>query len=167
MRRRRACDAQADEPLCHQSRLTCHTCIGIFIHVDASLLTIQPASAEPIYRQIVEQLRRLIAGGQLLAGELLPSVREVAGFHAINPMTVSRAYNLAESEGLLERLRGKGMAVAATRKAGQTQAQRLALLEPQLQSLARQARELELPAEPVVRRLDRMLKENPDERRRA
>ncbi|MDE2088002.1 MAG: GntR family transcriptional regulator [Xanthomonadaceae bacterium] len=125
--------------------------------MDASLLTIQPNAPEPIYRQIVEQLRRLIAGGQLAAGELLPSVREVAGFHAINPMTVSRAYGLAEAEGLLERLRGKGMAVAATRRAGQTEHQRLGLLEPQMLELARHARELELPAEPVLRRLTRLL----------
>jgi GntR family transcriptional regulator len=127
--------------------------------MDASLLTVQPASPEPIYRQIVEQLRRLIAGGQLGAGDALPSVREVAGFHAINPMTVSRAYSLAESEGLLERQRGKGMVVAATVPATQTQAQRLALLEPQLQALARHANELELPAEPVLRRLARLLGE--------
>lgn len=127
--------------------------------MDASLLTIQPASAEPIYRQIVEQLRRLIAGGQLPPGELLPSVRDVAGFHAVNPMTVSRAYSLAESEGLLERLRGKGMAVATTRKTSQTQAQRMALLEPQLSALARQARELELPAGPVVQRLSKLMGE--------
>ncbi|MEO7066043.1 MAG: GntR family transcriptional regulator [Rhodanobacter sp.] len=125
--------------------------------MDASLLTVQPASAEPIYRQIVEQLRRLIAGGQLLEGDLLPSVREVAGFHAINPMTVSRAYSLAESEGLLERLRGKGMAVAAQASAAQTQAQRMAMLEPQLIALARHANELELPADAVVRRLAKLL----------
>jgi GntR family transcriptional regulator len=127
--------------------------------MDASLLNIQPTASEPIYRQIVEQLRRLIAGGQLAAGETLPSVRDVAGFHAINPMTVSRAYGIAESEGLLERLRGKGMVVAATRKAAQTESQRLALLEPQLQALARHANELELPAAPVLRRLTKLLGE--------
>src|SRR5690348_3240001 len=132
-------------------------CIGVMMLMDVSLLTMQAAAPEPIYRQIVEQLRRLIAGGQLVAGELLPSVREVAGFHAINPMTVSRAYGLAEAEGLLERLRGKGMAVAAMRRASQTESQRLALLEPQLLELARHARELELPAEPVLRRLTRLL----------
>ena len=125
--------------------------------MDASLLTIQPASSEPIYRQIVEQLRRVIAGGQLPPGELLPSVREVAGFHAVNPMTVSRAYSLAESEGLLERLRGKGMAGAATRRPTQTQAQRLALLEPQMQALVRQAQELELPTATVIQRLSKLL----------
>ena len=125
--------------------------------MDASLFTVQPASPEPIYRQIVEQLRRLIAGGQLAAGDPLPSVRDVAGFHAINPMTVSRAYGLAESEGLLERQRGKGMVVASTRRGSQSESQRLNLLEPQLQALARQAGELELPDELVLRRLARLL----------
>ncbi len=125
--------------------------------MDASLLTIQPNLVEPIYRQIVEQLRRLIAGGQLAPGDPLPSVREVAGFHAINPMTVSRAYGMAETEGLLERQRGKGMVVAATRSAAQNQSQRLALLEPQLLELARHAGELELPADAVLRRLAKLL----------
>ena len=127
--------------------------------MDASLLTIHPNSPEPIYRQIVEQLRRLIASGQLLAGDLLPSVRDVAGFHAINPMTVSRAYGLAESEGLLERLRGKGMAVAINPRATRSESQRLALLETQLQEVARHARELELPADPILRRLGKLLGE--------
>lgn len=123
------------------------------------MFAIQPTSAEPIYRQIVDQLRRLIAGGQLAAGELLPSVRDVAGFHAINPMTVSRAYGMAETEGLLERLRGKGMAVAAGTRSSATQTQRMALVEPQLQELARHARELELPADAVLKRLGRLLDE--------
>ncbi len=125
--------------------------------MDASLLTVHPASPEPIYRQIFEQLRRLIAGGQLAAGDALPSVREVAGFHAINPMTVSRAYSLAEAEGLLERLRGRGMVVANVRRASLSESHRLALLEPQLEALARHASELELPAESVLERLTRLM----------
>lgn len=125
--------------------------------MDASLLTIRPTASEPIYRQILEQLQRLIAGGQLAPGELLPSVREVAGFHAINPMTVSRAYGLAESEGLLVRLRGKGMAVAAGSASTRSETQRMALLEPGLREVARHAHELELPAAPVLRRLKKLL----------
>jgi GntR family transcriptional regulator len=125
--------------------------------MDASLLTVQPTAPEPIYRQIVDQLRRLIAGGQLVAGDALPSVREVAGFHAINPMTVSRAYSLAQAEGLLERLRGRGMVVANVRRANLSESHRLTLLEPQLKALARHASELELSAEPVLQRLARLM----------
>jgi GntR family transcriptional regulator len=121
--------------------------------MDASLLHIQPASPEPIYRQIAEQIRRLAAGGQLPAGTTLPSVREVAALHAINPMTVSKAYSQLEAEGLLERQRGKGMAVAALARGARTPAQRWSLLAPTLDALARQARELELPPDDVVAQL--------------
>ncbi|HEX7339851.1 MAG TPA: GntR family transcriptional regulator [Rhodanobacteraceae bacterium] len=130
--------------------------------MDASILSIQPSAPEPIYRQIVAQLRRLIAGGQLKAGEQLPSVRAVAGCHAVNPMTVSRAYGLAEAEGLLERHRGVGMVVAAGQGAGTASAdERLDLLQPRLRDIARQARELELPAERVLARLEQLLGEDP------
>jgi GntR family transcriptional regulator len=127
--------------------------------MDASTLSIQPSAAEPIYRQIVGQLSRMIASGQLPPGELLPSVRDVAGFHAINPMTVSRAYSVLEAEGLLERLRGRGMVVAAIRRRVLPEVQRMQLIEPQLQDLARQARELELPGEAILRRLNDLLEE--------
>ena len=127
--------------------------------MDASLLLIQPAAAEPIYRQIASQLRRMIASGQLSPGEPLPSVREVAGHHAINPMTVSRAYSLLEAEGQLERLRGKGMVVAAAHRRAQPEDRRMLLIEPHLRELARQARELELSSGPVLRRLGELLED--------
>ena len=127
--------------------------------MDASLLTIQPNAPEPIYRQIVEQLRRLIASGQLLAGEVLPSVREVAGFHAVNPMTVSRAYCQLEGEGLLTRLRGKGMVVARAHTVLSPE-QRLARLQVQLAEVARQTRELNLPARLVLQRLKSLLEDS-------
>jgi GntR family transcriptional regulator len=119
--------------------------------MQASGLIIQPSLPEPIFRQIAAQIRRLVASGQLEPGELLPSVREVAELHAINPMTVSRAYSLLEGEGLLERLRGKGMAVSARRPVSPEQ--RLALLDSQLRAVAQQAEELELPAALVLKRL--------------
>ncbi|TAK38853.1 MAG: GntR family transcriptional regulator [Lysobacteraceae bacterium] len=129
--------------------------------MDATLLHILPTAPEPIYRQIAEQVRRLVASGQLAAGTQLPSVRDVAATHAINPMTVSKAYSQLEAEGVLERLRGKGMAVAAragTRPGGV--AQRWAMLQPALEALARQARELELtPAEVADRLIQAMGRE--------
>ena len=132
-------------------------CIVVLIHMDASLFQIQPAAAEPIYRQMIEQTRRMIASGQLVSGETMPSVREVAGYHAINPMTVSKAYSLLEGEGLLERQRGKGMVVAVQRGRSKSQSARLDLLDPAIQALAKQARELELPQSIVVQRLKEFL----------
>ena len=74
---------------------------------------INPSDAVPIYRQIVEQVRRQVASGQLRTSDELPSVRTLALEHAINPMTVSKAYSQLEAEGLLERRRGLGMVVVA------------------------------------------------------
>ncbi|MGH8142645.1 MAG: GntR family transcriptional regulator [Steroidobacteraceae bacterium] len=127
--------------------------------MDASDLSIRPGAPEPIYRQIMEQLRRLIAGNQLRTGEPLPSVRDVAARHAVNPMTVSRAYGLLESEGLLERQRGRGMVVAALRRRAQTDERRLEHLEPRLRDLARAAHELDLPGQLVLDRLKQLLED--------
>lgn len=70
---------------------------------------IKTNSDVPIYRQIVEQVRRLAASGRLRSGDRLPSVRQLADELAINPMTISKAYSYLETEGLLERQRGIGM----------------------------------------------------------
>lgn len=120
--------------------------------------SIQPSAAEPIYRQIVEQVRRHVASGQWRAGDELPSVRALALEHAINPMTVSKAYSLLETEGLLERRRGMGMVVAAVKPANRT-SQRLALLEPALRAAAQQARQLDLPAQDALALFQRCLQE--------
>jgi GntR family transcriptional regulator len=92
----------------------------------------------------VEQVRRLVAGGQLQPGAELPSVRELAQQHAVNPMTVSKAYALLEAEGVLERHRGKPMTVAGERRGAAPLAQRLAQLEPHARQLAEAARQLEI-----------------------
>lgn len=127
--------------------------------MDTVLLHIQPQSPEPIYRQIGDQIRRLVAGGQLAAGTVLPSVRDVAATYAINPMTVSKAYSQLEAEGVLERLRGKGMAVAATATQDAT-VDRWRLIDPALHAVARQARDLELEPEAVLARLEQTLREH-------
>jgi GntR family transcriptional regulator len=108
------------------------------------MFSLHPASGIPLYRQLVDQIRRLIAGGQLAPGAELPSVRDLAVTHAVNPMTVSKAYALLEAEGLLQRNRGKPMTVAAGRKAQASLAQRMKQLEPQAAQLVTAARQLEL-----------------------
>jgi GntR family transcriptional regulator len=118
---------------------------------------IQPSSAEPIYRQIVEQVRRHVASGRSRAGDELPSVRALAETHAINPMTVSKAYSLLENEGLLERRRGVGMVVASRGKASPP-ARRLALLEPALLEAARQAGQLGVGSDDALHLFEKCLR---------
>lgn len=125
----------------------------------AQLFSITTGSPEPIYRQLVEQVRRLVAAGQMAPGDALPSVRDVAQALALNPMTVSKAYNLLEMEGLLARRRGMGMTVAE--RSGAAGADRAALLRPTLERAALEARQLELDPDTVVSLFIHILKEQP------
>lgn len=122
-------------------------------------LYIEPSSPDPIYRQIVGQITRLISAGSCPAGTRLPSVREVAAAHAINPMTVSKAYALLEAQGLLERQRGKGMQVAGHQQTVTPTETRLNALQPTLQELARQARQLDLSLDQLIDALTPLMNE--------
>ena len=126
----------------------------------AYLFSIATGSSEPIYRQLVEQVRRLAAAGQLRPGDEMPSVREIAQALALNPMTVSKAYGLLEMEGVLARRRGLGM-VVAERAAPTPTAERAALLRPVLERAALEARQLELDPDTVLTLFATILKENP------
>jgi GntR family transcriptional regulator len=121
------------------------------------MFILNPHSSVPIYLQLIEQVRRLVAGGQLAPGAELPSVREMAQEHTVHPMTISRAYSLLESEGILERHRGKPMTVAPPTKRQSSVAARLKQIEPQLEALALSARQLELSADEVIQQLKKKL----------
>ena len=75
-------------------------------------LQIVPGSDEPIYSQIVEQIRQAIAKGQLGTGEKLPAVRKLASELVINPNTVARAYGILEQAGLVVTKTGSGTFVS-------------------------------------------------------
>jgi len=80
------------------------------------LVEIDTHSGVPIYRQVVEQIRRQIITGRLAEGGQLPTVRDLAKRLKVNPMTVSKAYSLLEIEDLVERRRGVGLFVAKLSK---------------------------------------------------
>lgn len=129
----------------------------------SKLFSIATGSSEPIYRQLVEQTRRLIAGGQLAPGQNMPSVREIASALALNPMTVSKAYGILEMEGVLSRRRGLGMIVADGSRDAQSADTRADLLRPTLERAAMEARQLELDDETALALFARIL----NERRKA
>lgn len=80
------------------------------------LFVVHASSGVPIYRQLVDQVEALVAGGRLRPGDLVPSVRQVAAAVGVNPMTVSKAWSRLEADGVLTRDRGRGMVVAARRE---------------------------------------------------
>lgn len=99
----------------------------------------------------------MVASGQLAPGTELPSVRDMAQIHTVHPMTISKAYSLLETEGLLERHRGKPMRVAAPRREQLSVAARMKQLEPQLDAVVLSARQLELSTEDVITQLRKKL----------
>jgi len=75
-------------------------------------LRIDPKDPRPIWRQIEEGVRNLVASGSLAAGAGVPSVRELAGDLQVNPATVSKAYQRLSDAGVLDVRRGDGTYVA-------------------------------------------------------
>ncbi len=124
------------------------------------LFSVSTGSGEPIYKQLIEQIRRMVAGGQLRAGDTLPSVRDVAQALAVNPMTISKAYSMAEASGVLERRRGVGMVVAAQHGKPQKLDVRVELLRPALERAAQQARQLEIETDLAISLFRKLLGEN-------
>lgn len=140
------------------------TCTIVVVHVDTNMpidlsFSINTGSSEPIYRQLMEQVRRRIASGQLSAGQEIPSVRELAHSLAVHPMTISKAFSLLETQGLLERRRGLSMVVAAQHTRATPAASRVELLRPTLEKAAAEARQLELPSAQALKLFQRILNE--------
>ncbi len=123
------------------------------------LFSIVTGSSEPIYRQLIDQARRLVASGQLAPGDALPSVRDVAQELTLNPMTVSKVYNLLEMEGLLQRRRGQGMLVAERPKSARNVGNRSGLLRPTLERAALEAKQLELDSDTCLALFKKILKD--------
>lgn len=79
-------------------------------------IIISNSSQEPIYQQIMTQLKQQILNDQLTAGEMLPSIRNLAKELQISVITTKRAYEELEREGYIETVAGKGSFVAAQNK---------------------------------------------------
>lgn len=75
-------------------------------------LRIDPADPRPIWRQIEENVRHLVASGALAAGAPVPSVRDLARDLQVNPATVSKAYQRLTDAGVLAVRRGEGTYVS-------------------------------------------------------
>lgn len=75
-------------------------------------IMIQSSSMVPIYEQIVEQIKALILNGTLKENDALPSVRSLSKDLRISALTVKKAYDFLEEEGLTVTVHGKGTYVA-------------------------------------------------------
>jgi GntR family transcriptional regulator len=121
----------------------------MFLHVD-------PSNGLAIYDQIVRQIKFAVAGGALPPGELAPSVRELARELAVNPNTVARAYQQLQSEGVLDSVRGMGLAVASGADK-RCRSERLKLVQGRLREVLLEARHSGLELDDLRKLIDEEL----------
>jgi GntR family transcriptional regulator len=110
---------------------------------------ISPNDGVPIYQQIVNQVKYLVASGSLLTGEELPPIRVLAEMLVVNPNTVARAYRELEAAGVVEKRRTAGTYVS---NAGSplAHAERLKILSERVDGLLAEARQLGIGVDAVV-----------------
>lgn len=75
-------------------------------------IQIQTQGGVPIYLQVTQQIKYLVASGRLQTGDELPSIRALAEELIVNPNTIARAYRELELEGVVEKRRTAGTFVA-------------------------------------------------------
>ncbi len=75
-------------------------------------IAIEPESKVPIYVQIEEQVRAMVAAGQLRPGDQLPTIRQLATDLRVNYNTVARAYLDLDRDGVITTQRGRGTFVS-------------------------------------------------------
>jgi GntR family transcriptional regulator len=102
-------------------------------------ILISNSSPDPIYEQIVRQIRSQIIAGELAEGEPLPSIRKLAHELQISVITTKRAYEELDKEGLIDSVGGKGTFVASQNQEFMRE-KRMKLVEAKLSEALRDAR---------------------------
>jgi GntR family transcriptional regulator len=76
-------------------------------------ITVDAADRRPIYQQVVDEIKALIARGELRAGVTLPTVRQLAANLGVNMNTIATAYHQLQDEGLISVRHGSGAVVTS------------------------------------------------------
>ncbi len=104
----------------------------------------------PIYRQVMDQVRRQILTGHLAPGAQIESVKSLSARLKVNPMTISKAYGFLVEEGVVERRRGVGLFVRSIRKDVKRR-QQDRMLDRAMNKVAALAVQMGIPEEEAVR----------------
>ena len=126
------------------------------------LIVVDPSSGVPVFRQVMDQVRFHIASGLLRPGDELPATRSLSAELGVNPMTISKAYNLLERDGVLERRPGKPLVVAALAP-DQIELEKTGQLRASLAEAVRVARQLGMAPNEALKIFGRLLDGAPEE----
>ena len=120
-------------------------------------LRVTATSGEPIYVQLVRQVKLAVANGTLAPGDRLPSVRALASSLVINPNTVARAYRMLEQDGLLESSAGRGGSFIASNPHALGAVERRRRLQPYVDRVVEESRAMGMSDDEVEDQLRRTL----------
>lgn len=115
-------------------------------------IIISNASDKPIYEQIADQIKTHIINGELMEGEMLPSIRNLAKELQISVITTKRAYEELEREGYVVSVPGKGSFVSAQNKELLKEA-RVRIVEDKLEEAVAAAKTIDLPLDELINML--------------
>jgi len=116
-------------------------------------------SGIPIYVQIMEQIRQMIASGELKLGDQLPTVRQLATDLRVNWNTVARAYRMLDEAGLISTQHGRGTYIWEAPSEETTRQLRQQGLEGLTQRYLAEAKRLGYSPAEIRERVDRLLVE--------
>ncbi|AJD89604.1 hypothetical protein JMA_02870 [Jeotgalibacillus malaysiensis] len=125
-------------------------------------IRLSKSSREPIYHQIENQIKALIASGQLKTGDPLPSIRLLAKELEISSITIRRAYQNLEYSGFIQTSQGKGTFVADVDAEMKTSMANQAVEEAILKAIST-ARQHELTNEEIMRMVETLLQKEDNE----
>ncbi|WP_042354104.1 GntR family transcriptional regulator [Bacillus rubiinfantis] len=112
-------------------------------------IIISNASKDPIYQQIVKQIKELVLKGELAEGDSLPSIRQLAKDLQVSVITTKRAYEELETDGFIVSVVGKGSFIA-----GQNQEllkeRRLKIIEEKLVEVIKDSKLIQLPKQELI-----------------
>jgi GntR family transcriptional regulator len=111
---------------------------------------ISTADGVPIYQQVVNQIKYLVAAGRLVAGEELPAIRVLADRLLINPNTVARAYRELETAGIVEKRRTAGTYVS-DQGSPLARRERLKILTDRIDTLVAEAMHMNISLDDVIK----------------
>lgn len=115
-------------------------------------------SRTPIYRQLIDQVRRGVAQGRLNPGQRLPSIRQLSRDLVVNPNTIARAYTELERDGTLVTQQGRGAFVAEIHN-DLTKRARRKQLEEKLDGLLVEAVHLGFSAEELLGMVEKQIEQ--------
>lgn len=114
-------------------------------------ISINLTDGVPIYRQIVNQVKYLVASRLLLPGEELPPIRTLALQLKVTPNTIVKAYGELEASGVIQKRQGSGTFISEGRAPQVALKERRRVIEQRIDSLLAEAHQLNFSAEEVLR----------------